>query len=109
LRGDGEDEEEHQRAVHGDEGEVLFGEDGAVEGKLPVGPGEVEAHGEREEGADDDGDEGDEEVAEADGAVVGGAGGLLLTHSMSQKARHEWGTRIGGGHGLGLVRCAARC
>ena len=29
---DGEDEEEHQRAVHGDEGEVLFGKDGAVEG-----------------------------------------------------------------------------
>ncbi len=32
LGGDGEDEEEHQGAVHGDEGEVLFGEDGAVEG-----------------------------------------------------------------------------
>ena len=44
LRGDGEDEEEHQRAVQGDEGEVLFGQDGAVEGELPVGPGEVEAH-----------------------------------------------------------------
>ena len=42
LRRDGEDEEEHQRAVHGDQGEVLFGEDGAVEGELPVGPREVQ-------------------------------------------------------------------
>jgi hypothetical protein len=49
----GEDEEEHQRAVHGDQGEILFGEDGAVEGSGQCGPGEVDAHQEREERADD--------------------------------------------------------
>ena len=57
--------------MDGDEGEVVFGEDGAVEGERPVGPDEVDAHQQREEGADDDGDEGEDEVLEADGAVVG--------------------------------------
>ena len=73
LRGRGEDEEEHDGAVDGDQGEVVFGEDGAVEGQRPCGPDEVDAHEEREEGADDDGDEGEGEVLDADGAVVGEA------------------------------------
>ena len=37
LWGSGEDEEEHDGAVDGDEGEVVFGQDGAVERSGPVG------------------------------------------------------------------------
>ncbi len=72
LRGDGHDEEEHERAVHGDEGEVFLREDGAVEGEAPVWPGEVEAHEEAEDGAEDEGDRAEEEIGEAEAAVVGG-------------------------------------
>ena len=73
LRRGREHEEEHDGAVDGDQGEVVFGEDGAVERERPVGPDEVDAHQEREEGADDDGDQGEDEVLDADGAVVGEA------------------------------------
>ena len=37
LRRDGEDEEEHQRAVHGDQREIFFGQDGPVKGKCQLG------------------------------------------------------------------------
>ena len=73
LRGGGEDEEEHDGAMDGDEGEIVFGEDGAVEPERPVGPDYVDSHQEREEGADRYGDEGEEEVLDAYGAVVGEA------------------------------------
>jgi len=95
LWSDGEDEEQHERTVHGDDCEVLFREDGAVERELPVGPCEMHPHGKREQRADDDRQERDEEIAEAYGAVVGEA-----NPPMSQRVRHEWGTRIGGRHGL---------
>ena len=72
-----------------------------MERELPVGPREVGAHDEREEGADEYGDERDEEVAEADGAVAGGAAQRCADPLMAQKARHEWGTRIGG-NGSGI-------
>ena len=72
LRGGGEDEEEHDGAVDGDQGQVVFGEDGSVERKRPCGPDEVDAHQEREYGAGDDGEESEDEVLNADGAVVGG-------------------------------------
>ena len=38
LGGGGEDEEEHDGAVDGDEGEIVFWEDGAVEPEWPCGP-----------------------------------------------------------------------
>ncbi len=44
LRGDGEHEEEHQRAVDGDQREIVFGQDGAVQREDPVGPDEMDAH-----------------------------------------------------------------
>ena len=44
LRGCGEDEEEHDGAVDGDQGEVVFGQDGAVQRERPVGPYQVDAH-----------------------------------------------------------------
>jgi hypothetical protein len=75
LRGSREDEEEHDGAVDGDQGEIVFGEDGAVEPERPCGPDEVDAHQEGEESADDDGDEREGKVLEADGAVVGKARG----------------------------------
>ena len=58
--------------MDGDEGEVVLGQDGAVEGKDTVGPGEVEAHEQRERGSDGYGDECEREVLEADDVVVGG-------------------------------------
>jgi hypothetical protein len=54
-----------------------------MERKLPVWPCEVRPHDERQKGADDDGDEGDEEVSEADGAVVGGTMEGSVNPSMS--------------------------
>ncbi len=66
----GQDEEEHDGAVDGDQGEVVFGEDGAVEWQRPGWPDEVNAHQEREESADDDGEQGEGEVLDADSAVV---------------------------------------
>ena len=89
LGGDGEDEEEHERAVDGDEGEVVFGQDGAVEREWPVGPDEVDAHQEREEGADGYGDEREEEVVEADGAVVGGCEWVMMK-SLVVEGFMEW-------------------
>ena len=71
LRSGGEDEEEHDRAVDGDQGEVIFGQDRAVEREGPVGPDEMDAHQEREEGSDGDGDEREDEVLDADDAVIG--------------------------------------
>ena len=70
----GEHEEEHDRAVDGHDGEVGAGKD-ALERE--VGPDEVDSHVERESGADDDGDKGEQKVLDADDAVVGGedAGG----------------------------------
>jgi hypothetical protein len=68
----GEDEEQHDRAVDGDQREVVFGEDGAVKRKGPIGPDQMDAHQQREEGADDDGDEREDEVLDSDGAVIGG-------------------------------------
>ena len=72
LRGSGEDVEDHQGAMEGNQSEIVFGEDGAVEGQSDVRPGEVETHQKRENGADGDGDQGKNEVLTADGAVVGG-------------------------------------
>jgi hypothetical protein len=69
--------------VHRDQREVFFREDGSMERKLPVWPCEVRPHDERQKGADDDGDEGDEEVSEADGAVVGGTMEGSVNPSMS--------------------------
>ena len=69
LRRRGEDEEQHQGAVEGDEGEVLFREDGSRKGEVRVN--EVEAHQEGHDGPDGYGDEGEQEVLAAYGAVVG--------------------------------------
>ena len=68
----GEHEEDHQRAVHGDEGEIVFGLDLAEEGKREVGPDEVDSHDEREDGSGGDGDEREQEILDSDDAVVGG-------------------------------------
>ncbi len=68
----GEHEEDHQGAVEGDQREVVLGQDGAVEGDREVGPDQVDAHQQREHGADGDGDDGEQEVLEADDVVVGG-------------------------------------
>lgn len=72
LRGGGQDEEEHDGAVNGDQGEVVFGQNGAVERKWPCGPDEVDSHEERKDGAYGHGEQGEGEVLEADDAVVGG-------------------------------------
>jgi hypothetical protein len=56
--------------VDGDQGEIVFGEDGAIKPEGPCGPDEVDAHYEREKSADGYGDEGESEVLLADGAVV---------------------------------------
>ena len=68
-------EEEHDGSVEGDEREIVFRQDGAVQRELPRWPCEVCAHGEREERTDSDGDEREREVLPADGAVIGGEEG----------------------------------
>ena len=103
LRRGGQDEEEHQRAVHGDQGEVLFGQDGAVEREAPVGPDEMDAHQPGEEGSGDDGDRGEDEIVEADVAVVGARRwrGPIDEHALASCARSE---RARSSLGLGLLR-----
>ena len=88
LGHDGEDEENHQRAVHGDEGEVVFGLDGAVEGQREVGPGAVDAHQEREQGAGDYGDEGEEEIEAREGEGFGGEDAFHRARACSRPASH---------------------
>jgi hypothetical protein len=66
----GEDKKEHDGAMDGDQGEIVLGEDGAVEPKRPCRPDEVDPHQEGEQGADDDGDQGEDEVLDANGAMV---------------------------------------
>ena len=127
LRGDGHDEEEHEGAVQGDEGEVVLGQDGAVARDSKIGIEQMEAHEQRHDRADDDGDQREGEVLEADDVVVGGeeqgrgkreegrgSGGLELhcalagEWSLESEARVEfwknpglrgetWGTRRGRG------------
>ena len=72
LRRDGEHEEDHQRAVHGDEGQIIFRLEKAEEGKWRVGPDAMDAHDEREQSADGDGGEGKQEIEDSEGAVLSG-------------------------------------
>jgi hypothetical protein len=68
----GEHEEDHQGAVEGDQSEVVFGQDGAVEGDRKIGPDQVDAHQQREHRADGDGEDGEQKILDADDVVVGG-------------------------------------
>ena len=72
LRHDGEDEEDHQRGVHGDEREVVLRTDDSVDWQGEVGPRAVQAHEEREQGSKNDGDEGESEIEAREGNGFGG-------------------------------------
>jgi hypothetical protein len=66
----GEDKKKHDGAMDGDQGEIVLGENRTVEPERPCGPDEVNAHQEGEQGADDDGDQREDEVLDADRAMV---------------------------------------
>ena len=72
LRRSGQYEEDHEGAVHGDQREVFLRQHGAVQRPMDAGPGELRAHGEREQSAGGDSDEREQEIVDADGAVVRG-------------------------------------
>ena len=102
LRGSRQDEEEHDGAMEGDESEVIFGQDSAVERERPVGPDKVDSHQQRQEGADGYGSKCEDEVLDSDDAVVGakekgsrdeGIGPRVLRGWLREflTARSHWG------------------
>ena len=53
-----------------DQGKVVFGEDRTVKRERPVGPDQMDAHQERQQTADGDGDEREDKVEKSDRAVI---------------------------------------
>ena len=77
LRGNGEHEKHHERAVKcGESGDAVWriGQAGK-QGKMQAGPNEVNSDEERHGHAEKHAEEGEPEVAKADGLVVDGVGG----------------------------------
>ena len=75
--------------MDGDQGEVVFGENGGT--KRQIRPDEMDAHQEREEGAEDNGDQREGEVLDADGAVVGEE---LKTEEVEASTERMTGTEV---------------
>jgi len=72
LRRGGEHHKDHDGAVHGEQRQILFRQNGAArhEGKLEVGPGQVDTHEEGKRHAHEDAEEREQNVLNSDDLMI---------------------------------------